>query len=806
MTTRFDELPTERDDLDELRLLLSKRRLLPLLPIIYVAWANGELVEQELSTLRDIANRQAWLDDDALDVLQDWIDPDDPPTPVELKFLLHAIEEATSDFTTAERLSLAEIGAEMAAYYRDDGTQPLPQQEIAAALKDLEDSLGLVGSEAAGELRQSLFDRPAPDERPDADTAGFDVSKLRRIVDGSHGELRDDVRQLLAGDDFQYNYDLSLDEYRSRVMDWLQQIVDAGFGERCLPTDGDDHADLSEFLAIFETLGIFDLSLLVKFGVQFGLFGGSIRFLGTERHHDEYLDRVASLDLQGCYAMTEMGRGSNVRELETVARYDDEHDEFVIHTPTETARKEWIGGAGQYATLATVYAQLVIDDEHYGVHAFLVPIRDDDGNPVDGVRIEDQGLKMGLNGVDNGRLWFDHVRIPRENLLDRHGGVYEGGTYHSSTPSPNKRFFTMLGTLVAGRLGVSAAGVSAAKSALTIATRYSANRRQFGPAGEAEMPILDYRMQQRSLMPRISTAYALSFGLHQVMDRYNDPDDSNRRHTEALAAGLKAYSSWFAVDSAQAARECCGGQGYLTLNRIAEIRRDVDVFVTFEGANVVMMQQVARACLSEFRSELSDGNFFSMARMLARQATRTVSETNPVVIRNTDTDHLRSTEFQLNAFRYRENDLLVGLARRLKRRIDSGMDSFLAFNDCQDHAVALADAHIERFLLEAFVDVETKTDDDAIAEKLTTLRNLFALSRIEDDAGWFLENNYLETPKFRAVRDQVNELCNQVATDALHFVDAFGIPDECLSAPIAFADGKAAADSQPQHARGVEFG
>lgn len=128
----------------------------------------------------------------------------------------------------------------------------------------------------------------------------------------------------------------------------------------------------------------------MKFGVQFGLFGGSILFLGTRDHHLKYLPDTARLDLLGCYAMTEMGRGSNLRDLETTAHYERKSQELIIHTPTESARKEWIGNAGHYARMATVYAQLITSDpysnrtEEHGVHAFLIPIRDDDGQPMPG--------------------------------------------------------------------------------------------------------------------------------------------------------------------------------------------------------------------------------------------------------------------------------------------------------------------------------------------------------------------------------------------------------------------------------------
>ncbi len=124
----------------------------------------------------------------------------------------------------------------------------------------------------------------------------------------------------------------------------------------------------------------------------------------------------------------------------------------------------------------------MIDGEGYGVHAFVVPLRDENGETLPGIRIGDSGHKMGLNGVDNGRIWFDNVRIPRENLLDRFAQVDADGTYSSPIPSASKRFFVMLGTLVGGRIAVGSAANSTAKAGLAVAIRYGEARRQFGPA------------------------------------------------------------------------------------------------------------------------------------------------------------------------------------------------------------------------------------------------------------------------------------------------------------------------------------
>ncbi len=81
-------------------------------------------------------------------------------------------------------------------------------------------------------------------------------------------------------------------------------------------------------------LAMSDLSLMVKAGVQWGLFGGAIENLGTEDHHAEFLRPMIDLELLGCFAMTETGHGSDVQSLETTATYDAATDEFVVHSPT----------------------------------------------------------------------------------------------------------------------------------------------------------------------------------------------------------------------------------------------------------------------------------------------------------------------------------------------------------------------------------------------------------------------------------------------------------------------------------------
>src|SRR5690606_28756951 len=181
-----------------------------------------------------------------------------------------------------------------------------------------------------------------------------------------------------------------------------RHLARQGFGAMAYPEAYGGQNNMAGYFSVMETLSYHDLSTVIKFGVQFGLFGMSIYFLGTEKHHQKYLRSIGTLELPGCFAMTETGHGSNVKGIETTATYHVDSKTFTIHTPTPQARKEYIGNAAMHGKMATVFAKLILNGKDYGVNAFLVPLRDDAGQPLKGITIEDCGRKMGLNGVDNG--------------------------------------------------------------------------------------------------------------------------------------------------------------------------------------------------------------------------------------------------------------------------------------------------------------------------------------------------------------------------------------------------------------------
>ena len=154
-----------------------------------------------------------------------------------------------------------------------------------------------------------------------------------------------------------------------------------------------------------------------------------------------------------------------------------------------------------------------------------------------------------------------------------------------------------------------------------------------------------------------------------------------------------------------------------------------------------------------------------------------VVEMNPLVIRNTDEAHLLDHEFHLSAFRYREMDILTSGAKRIKKHLDEGMDSFDAFNQTQFHMLNVGFAYVERVILEQFLDQVSKVEDEACKATLTKVCQLFALTQIEKNKGWYLEHDYMVGVKTKAIRRLINRLCWEVRQEAVPLVDAFRIPD-----------------------------
>ncbi len=623
---------------------------------------------------------------------------------------------------------------------------------------------------------------------------------LRTACGGRYGPARQLARaaiprRLMVRDPAQ-----TMAEARAWTMATVRELSGFGLAGSGFPVEYGGLDDMGRSVVDFEMCAHGDLSVTIKSGVHFGLFGGAVTSLGTDWHHERYLREIIELNVVGCYAMTEFGHGSDVASLETTLTYDEQTDEIVVHSPTESATKNYIGAAADDACLAVVYGQLFVAGEHHGVHACLVPIRDAVGRPLPGVTTGDDGVKGGLAGVDNGTLSFEHVRVQRRMLLDRYGGITAEGQYESPIANKNARFFTMLGTLVRGRICVSAGAGVAARKALSIATRYALRRRQFAAPGRpGDVLLLDYRAHQRKLLPAVACSYAFSFALNDLVERLQDlhelaeKDQEAQRELETRAAGLKAVVTRFANDTIQLCREACGGAGYLAENGLTVLRADADVFATFEGDNTVLLQLVAKGLLSNYKEMFGDLDMRGMVEFAARSFGGRVVEwtaARPLINRLVGAaggrDELTTVldrGWQLSMFADREEHVLATLAARL-RGGGRGSDSFAVFNAAQDHVLFAARTHLDRVVLESFVAGISSCADADVRAVLDRLCDLYALSSLEADAGWFQAHNRLSASRAKLLTSQINALCAELRPDALALVEGMGIPEQWLASAM----------------------
>jgi len=622
---------------------------------------------------------------------------------------------------------------------------------------------------------------------------------LRTTLDGSFAQALAEGRAALPADNLLRDPSQSMPEAREWVLNRLRELVEGGPASDGVPHSSADRGSPHGQVVAFELLSHGDLSVTIKSGVQFGLFAGAVGNLGGEWHRDTYMERIRTLDILGCFAMTELGHGSDVQSLETTITFDPETDEFVVHTPNPAATKAYIGNAGQHGSMAVVFGQLVVHHERHGVHAILLPIRDEAGRDLPGVTTADQGHKGGLVGVDNGTISFDHFRVPRRMLLDRYGGVGEDGTYSSSIESPSRRFFTMVGTLVRGRVCISAGAGIAARRGISIATRYALKRRQFPAPGRGNgVLLLDYLTHQRRLLPLIARSYALGFAqnnLNELMVKVQggaEHTERDQRDLETWAAGLKAMSTGFANTALQACREACGGAGFMSENQLTVLRSDVDVFATFEGDNTVLLQLVAKSLIGDYKELWGGLDRAGVMQATARAMGGSVMEWSGASVllerltaaarRQPDQLAMVDRRWQALMFTERERHSVESLARRMRAASRTDGDHFEAYNRLGDHVLFVAKAHLERRIFDAFLTgVDGCTDPDA-RRVLDTLLSLYAVSSIDADRAWFVEHNRISAARSKVVAEQVNTLCRELRPHALPLVEGLGIPESWLGA------------------------
>ncbi|KAM0061445.1 putative acyl-CoA oxidase, acyl-CoA dehydrogenase/oxidase and middle domain superfamily [Helianthus debilis subsp. tardiflorus] len=491
--------------------------------------------------------------------------------------------------------------------------------------------------------------------------------------------------------------------------------------------------------------------------LHWGMFIPAIEGQGTEEQKKKWLPLAQKMQIIGCYAQTELGHGSNVQGLETTATFDPQTDEFVMHSPTLTSSKWWPGGLGKVSTHAVVYARLIVGGEFHGVHGFIVQLRSlDDHSPLAGITVGDIGMKFGngaYNTMDNGVLRFDHVRIPRNQMLMRVTQVTkEGKIMQSNVPRQ-----LIYGTMVYVRQTIVADASKALSRAVCIATRYSAVRRQFGSRdGGPETQVIDYKTQQSRLFPLLASAYAFRF------------------------VGLKSITTTATADGIEECRKLCGGHGYLVSSGLPELFAVYIPACTYEGDNVVLLLQVARflvKTVSELGYKKPVGTTAYMGRVASLMQNNCAVQTaegwlNPGAI--------------VEAFESRAARMAVRCGRQLAE-FENPEEGFAELSiDLVEAAVA----HCQLIVVSKFIEkLQQDIPGKGVKQTLEMLCYVYALFLLHKHQGDFLATGYLTPKQASLANDQLRTLYSKVRPNAIALVDSFNYTDHYLGSILGRYDG-----------------
>ena len=339
----------------------------------------------------------------------------------------------------------------------------------------------------------------------------------------------------------------------------VPKMAELGFFGLTIPEEyGGLGGDYVTYALAMEELGRADSALRGIVSVSSGLVGKSILFHGTEEQKREWLPRLATAEVLGCFGLTEPGTGSDAGNL--TARAVRDGDDWLI-----TGQKLFITN-GTWADVALVFARTGEPDSGArGVTAFLVP------TDAAGFEAREITGKLGLRGQATAELFLDDVRVPASAVLGGDEGLGRG-------------FKVAMSTLDKGRLAVAAGCVGIVQGCLEVSVAYATERTQFG------RPIAGFQLVQDMIADISLDADAARLLVWRCADLVDRGEPFG-----VAASKAKLFASEAAVRAANLAIQVHGGAGYVDEYPAAKYLRDARVMTLYEGTSQVQKLLIGRA-------------------------------------------------------------------------------------------------------------------------------------------------------------------------------------------------------------------
>jgi alkylation response protein AidB-like acyl-CoA dehydrogenase len=374
----------------------------------------------------------------------------------------------------------------------------------------------------------------------------FELTDEQRLIRETARDFTDrEIVPVARDNDRAERFDLELVK-KLGDMGFLGPIVAEEYGGRGL--------DYRTYGLIVEEIGRGDSSARTVVSVQTSLVCSSIQRWGTEEQKHQWLPKLCTGELLGCFGLTEPDSGSDAASLKTRAEKVDGGWRI-------TGQKQWIS-MGNHAQLALIFAQTDPEKKHRGLAAFLVP------TDSPGFSSGEIHGKLGLRASDTAELSFDGVEVGDEALM---GEIGDG-------------FKVAMSALDSGRFSVAAGCVGICQGCVNASVDYSKERQQFG------RPIASFQLVQEMIADMVVDTEAA----RALVWRAGWLKDTGKPSTTETSIA-KLFATEAAVRSANAAIQVHGGSGYVDDFPVERYLRDARVTTLYEGTSQIQKLIIGRA-------------------------------------------------------------------------------------------------------------------------------------------------------------------------------------------------------------------